>query len=84
MLQVRIDRIEGSTCRLSADSFEADRVASVSSLDGDAADRLRAATEATGIPRIGDAHPTIAGLYAHSIDTMPDGATAAIVTIHYS
>jgi len=83
MIQVRIDRIEGSACRLSADGLEADRVATVSGLSGHAADRLHAAVEAAGIPRIGDAHPTIAGLYAHRIEVVPDGATAAVVTIHY-
>lgn len=83
MIQVRIDRIEGSACRLSADGFEADRVATVSGLSGDAADRLRAAVEAAGIPRIGDAHPTITSLYAQRLDVVPDGATAAVVTIHY-
>ena len=83
MLQVRIDRIDGSSCRLSANGYEADRTATVSGLTGHAADRLRAAVVATGIPRIGDAHPTIANLYAQELRVVPDGATAAVVTIRY-
>ena len=83
MAQVRLDRIEGSAYRLTADGIEADRVATVSGLSGHAADRLRAALAATGVPRVGDAHPTIANLYAQSLHVAPDGPTAAVVTIRY-
>ena len=84
MGQVRIDRIEGSAYRLSADGLEADRVATVSGLAGHAADRLHAALEASGVPRVGEAHPTIANLYVAELDVAPDGPTTAVVTIRYS
>lgn len=83
MAQVRMDRIEGAAYRLSADGIEADRVATVSGLSGHAADRLRAALEASGVPRIGEAHPTIPNLYAQSLHGAPDGPTAAVVTVRY-
>ena len=83
MTQVRLDRIEGSAYRLGTEGVEADRVATVSGLNGHAADRLRAALAASGLPRVGEAHPTIPALYAQSLHAAPDGPTAAVVTIRY-
>jgi hypothetical protein len=83
MVQVRLDRIEGCVYRLSADRIEAARVATVSGLGGHAADRLRAALEVTGVPRIGESHPTIPNLYAQDLQVEPDGPTAAVITVRY-
>ena len=84
MGQVRIDRIEGSGYRLSAHGLEADRIATVSGLTGHAADRLHAALDASGVPRIGEAHPTIANLYVEQLNVAPAGPTTAVVTVRYS
>jgi len=83
MAQVKIDKIEGSSLRRTAEGSEAQRIARVSGLSGGASDRLRAACDAPGIPSVGEPHPTIANLYVCSLVAVPDGAAAAIVTISY-
>jgi len=83
MPQLKLDPIEGTHLRRTSDGFEARRVAFVAGLSGSAADRLRQAMECQGVPRVGDAHPTIAGLHVSAVDAEPDGATGAKLTIHY-
>jgi hypothetical protein len=83
MLQVKLDRVEGSSMRQAADGLEADRIAHVTGLSGSAPDRLKQALGARGLPAVGQPHPTIANLYVHALSAEPNGPDAAVVTIRY-
>lgn len=82
-MQIKLDRIEGAALRLTGKGYEAERIAGVSGLHSAAPQRLHEALTAPGMPRIGEPHPTIAGLHVASLAARPNGPGAALVTISY-
>ena len=83
MARVIADLLDGEF-RLSRDGDTARRVFHVAELSGAAEGRLHAATQAAGIPRVGDTHPAHPGLSVLDVAARPGGdPTMALVDVQY-
>jgi len=85
-LQVKLDRTAGARWSRSAAGDAVIRIARVAGLSdraGSVSDRLRDAIASPGVPRLGDRHPTVAGLAVVAIDAEAESPDVARVSIRY-
>lgn len=81
------DIIESSLFSMTANGPEATRVFAVSDIGGDAPGRAYQATQVPGVPRYGDAHPSIPGIIVTSVRAAPASAQSTrqyLVSVQYS
>ena len=71
MATVVTDIIDGRVTQ-TADGWEAERIALVTGVTGTASARMQSAVAASGMPAIGDEHPSITGIYVESLTASPE------------
>lgn len=81
---VQIDIVEGAEFKKARDGIEVVRMALVDGLDGNKETRLLDAIEVSGIPRKGEAHPTIPRIFVSNVTATPaESSEKALVKISY-
>jgi len=82
MSTVQLDIIDGSGLTETRDGYEAVRVAQVTGIDAttDGA-ALWAALDAGGMPKRGDEHPTIPGIFVDTRSASTEGSDSAVVRV---
>jgi hypothetical protein len=82
-MQVTMDRVEGSEARRTAAGWELVRGGLVSGLSGRAEEIAVRALEAPGVPRVGEAHPTVGSVRVWSVEAEPAGPTSVTLRVRY-
>lgn len=72
MPTVHADIIDGPSLQITEDGYEVTRTFIVEGLSGNAHQRLYNATRVSGIPKRGDAHPSVPGIRCDTISASPE------------
>ena len=79
MASVILDIVDGSSARNTYAGLEMDRIAKVAGLTGIGSQRLIEALQVTGMPALGDAHPTVSNMYV--AERHPRAVKPAVVEV---
>jgi len=82
-MAVSIDFVDGATIQEDESGYKAVRVARVTGLSGDKAQRMYDALNAPGVPVYNESHPVIPGIYCKSRSAKAQGPESAMVTLEY-
>jgi hypothetical protein len=83
---IKLDIIDGGNLKYSADGYELDRIAIVSGLSGTASSKFISALSVSGMPDLGDPHPSMSAaiLREISVESISQASNEVRVLLKYS